>query len=104
MVAEAVVDQFTGSKPGGKNGARHAPIVARATFGFVDRSGAGKNARHARTKSKRAEATEHVACSLATGLLALEQLVLARHRQSCQCAPTDHARRIDVAQNLLKRR
>ena len=104
MVAEAVVNQLTRAKPCGKNGPRHAPIVTARAFGFVNRARAGKQARHLRPIAQGAEAAKHIAPGHGTaGLLALQQLVLARYRQLRQGLTAGHGGRVYGGQNLRQR-
>ena len=105
VVAEAVVHQVAGAKAGGEQRAAEAPVVGAGAFGFVDRAGrlehAPRRARRAlRAPADGGEAAEGVAG--AAGLLALEQFVLARHRQLRQRAARADGGGIDAAQDLGK--
>ena len=104
VVTEAVVDQVPRAKPGGKNRARHAPIVAGGAFRLVNGAGAGEHARHVNAKARRAEATKHVAAFVAAAQLPLQQFVLADHRQFGQGLTTRDIFRVHIFENLGKRR
>jgi hypothetical protein len=64
------------------HGARGTPVVGPGALGFIDRAGRGVNAAHLRAAHRGGKAAEHIAGALR--LLALEQLMLARHRQTRQ--------------------
>ena len=78
MIGEGVVDQLTGAKAGGVEGPRQTPMVGPPALGLEDRSGRGKDAR------RLAEAEGRQAAEGRLGLLPLDQVRLAQHRQSSQ--------------------
>ena len=104
VIAEGVVHQVAGPKTGCEDRARCAPIVARAAFRLVDRTGRGEDPQRAaaRPPSDGRIAAEHVLRT--DGLLALEQLVLARDRQRGQRGAAVDDRRVDASKQVGKRR
>jgi hypothetical protein len=79
VVAEGVVHQVTRAEAGGEQRARGAPVVARGALRFVDGPGRREHARHGGPADDGREAAEGVGG--ARGVLPLEQLVLAQHRE-----------------------
>jgi hypothetical protein len=102
VVAERVVHQIAAAKARREHGACRTPVVGGDALGFIDRAGRCVDALHLRTPHNGREATKRIFG--AAGLLAIQQLVLARHGQACQCGARDHTGGIHALKNLAKSR
>ena len=66
------MNQLARAEARGKNGARHAPVIALRPFGLIDQARAGKYARHVRTKAQSAKSAEYIATCSARGFLQIQ--------------------------------
>ena len=109
VVAEAAMRQVSRAKARRVDCATHPPVVAANPFWLVDRAGRLKDpprasATHQSAPADGGEAAERVHAGLlrTQGLLPLQQLALADHRQSRQCGAAGDAAGVNAGQRLRK--